>query len=82
MRIQRLLGLLWPAFIAACVLQLMVFALVDPLDILWAGAPIGWSRPGVYTAAFFAFWTICAASSAITALLSLPGADINRLPPA
>ena len=82
MWMRRLPAILWPAFMAACGLELVVFALVDPLDILLAGAPIGLSRPGVYTAAFFAFWAICAASSAITALLNLPGADVNRLPPA
>ena len=29
---QRLLWITWPAFIAACVLELIVFAVVDPLE--------------------------------------------------
>lgn len=59
----------WPAFLAACLLEALVFAVVDPLELHWAGAALGWSRGGVYTAAFFAFWAIAAVSGALTALL-------------
>jgi hypothetical protein len=59
----------WPAFLAACLLEALVFAVVDPLELHWAGAALGWSRGGVYTAAFFAFWVISSLSGALTALL-------------
>jgi hypothetical protein len=66
---RTLLGLGWPAFLAACLLEVAVFALVDPHDLQWAGRPLGWSRPGVYSAAFFVFWAVSAVGCALTALL-------------
>jgi len=54
----------WPAFMGACLLEVAVFALVDPLELSWGGGPLGWSRQAVYTVAFFAFWVTCTASSA------------------
>ncbi|MEJ7931907.1 hypothetical protein WG922_18190 [Ramlibacter sp. AN1015] len=60
----------WPAFLGACVLEMAVFALVDPLELSWAGGPLGWSRQAVYTAAFFVFWITCMLSSALCLLLA------------
>jgi hypothetical protein len=62
----------WPSFVAACMLEMLVFAAVDPLDIHWSANTPGWSRQGVYSAAFFSFWGICALSSAVTAFLARP----------
>ena len=70
----------WPAFLAACLLELLVFALVDPQDIHWSGHPLGLSRTGVYTAAFFAFWAVSAVASGLAALLGRSPADINGCP--
>ena len=74
---ERLMGIAWPAFLAACVLELLVFALVDPRELHWAGQALSWSRQGVYTAAFFAFWAIAAAACALTTLLRLAPAELN-----
>jgi hypothetical protein len=64
------LQILWPAFLMAGVLEILVFALVDPTDLHWlGGAPIDASRQAVYTLAFLAFWAVIAAAGAITALL-------------
>jgi hypothetical protein len=64
------LQILWPAFLMAGVLDILVFALVDPTDLHWlGGAPIDASRQAVYTLAFLAFWAVIAAAGAITALL-------------
>lgn len=59
----------WPAFLAACALQLLVFAVVDPLELHWGGHALGMSRQAVYTAAFFAFWAISAAACTVTVVL-------------
>lgn len=67
----------WPAFIAACLLELVVFALVDPQDLHWSGQPLGLSRLGVYSAAFFVFWSISALGCALTALLTRPAVDVD-----
>ena len=78
---RKIMSITWPAFLAACLLELLVFALVDPQDVhLPAQAP-GWSRQAVYTAAFFVFWLVCMASSALTALLEVPPAEVDRHPP-
>jgi hypothetical protein len=64
------LQILWPAFLMAGVLEVLVFALVDPSDMRWfGGAPIEASRQAIYTLAFLAFWAVIAAAGAITALL-------------
>ena len=72
MRVRRLLLIMWPAFLAAGLLTLLVFAMVDPQDLHWFGHPLALSRAGVYTLAFFAFWAIVAVASSMTALLASP----------
>jgi hypothetical protein len=64
------LQVLWPAFVAAAVLELLVFAHVDPADVhTLAGTPIELSRQAVYTLSFFGFWAVCAAACATSWLL-------------
>ena len=54
---ERLMWVLWPSFLAAGVMELFVFSLVDPADVHWmGGGDLGLSRTGVYTLAFFFFW--------------------------
>jgi hypothetical protein len=77
---QRLMGMVWPAFMAACVLELVVFAFADPLDLHFSGVPLGWSRQGVYTVAFFLFWAITFGACAFTTLLHLTPAEVNECP--
>jgi hypothetical protein len=61
------LQILWPAFVAAAVLELLVFAHVDPTDVhTLAGAPIELSRQAVYTLSFFGFWVVTAAAGAMS----------------
>ncbi len=75
----------WPAFLAACVLELVVFGMVDPQDLRWDGQPLGLSRIGVYSAAFFVFWAVSGVGCALTALLAPPakaGAAADRREPA
>jgi hypothetical protein len=73
----RLLWIAWPAFLAACALELLVFALVDPAELAWAGEPLRWSRQAVHTAAFFAFWAISLAACALATLLRVAPQDLN-----
>ena len=68
MRVRRLLLIMWPAFLAAGLLTMLVF----PQDLHWFGHPLALSRAGVYTLAFFAFWAIVAVASSMTALLASP----------
>ncbi|TMH32596.1 MAG: hypothetical protein E6H58_09865 [Betaproteobacteria bacterium] len=67
--------ILWPAFLMAGVLEMLVFAVVDPMSLHWFGAePIAWSRSAVYSVTFFIFWGVIALAGAITRLLESPAA--------
>ena len=77
---QRALQILWPAFMVAGVLEMLVFAVVDPADLHWFGGPsIGWSTQAVYTVTFLLFWALISTAGAMTALLSLEPDDVNPL---
>lgn len=75
---QRVMWIVWPAFLVAGVLEMLVFACVDPQDLHWMGLPIELSRQGVYTVSFFVFWAFTCASSALTVLLSKSPLEVNR----
>ena len=77
---QRIMWILWPAFLAACLFEVLIFALVDPRDLHWFGQPLAISAEGVYTLAFFIFWGVCMFASGLTALLSLSPAEVNHHP--
>jgi hypothetical protein len=70
--VRRWMAIIWPAFLSACALELMVFALVDPSNLHWRGEPVGLSTTGVYTLAFFMFWLAAVASSALTLAIGQP----------
>ena len=75
----RVLAILWPAFLMAGVLEMLVFALVDPGGLHWfGGSPLGWSASAVYTLAFFAFWWVIAIACALTQLLGQGAAELNQ----
>lgn len=77
-RIRRLAWILWPSFLLACVVEMLVFALVDPGDLHWCGEPLPLSRQGLYTVSFFVFWVLAMGSSALTALLAVSRRELNR----
>lgn len=77
---QRLMWIAWPAFLVACVLEVLVFAMVDPQDIHWFGQPIEFSRQGVYTVVFFVFWVVSMVASGLTTLLAKSPFEVNRCP--
>ncbi len=75
---ERLMWIAWPAFLVAAVLEMMVFAVLDPDTLSLFGESTGWSRPAVYTVTFLIFWVMMMASSALTTLLSMSPFEINR----
>ena len=68
----------WPAFLVAGVIEMLVFALVDPQSLHWFGQPLALSRDAVYTLAFFVFWLLTMVSSALTTLLAMSPFEVNR----
>lgn len=77
---KRLMWIVWPAFLMAGVLEMLVFAVVDPQDLHWFGQPLGLSRQGVYTVAFFAFWAVAMVSGGLTTLLAMSSFELNQHP--
>ena len=63
----HLAQILWPAFVIAGVIEMVVFAMVDPTGLTisgWAPDP-----RTVYSLAFFVFWGLVAMASGITHLM-------------
>lgn len=80
MRAQRWMWIAWPAFLVAGVIEMLVFAFVDPQDLHWFGHDLSLSRQAIYTLAFFAFWALTMLSSALTNLLGESPLEVNRSP--
>ncbi len=69
----RAATVLWPAFLMAGVMEMFVFALVDPSDLRWfGGEAIAMSRQAIYTLTFLIFWAMISAAAATTAWLAAP----------
>jgi hypothetical protein len=77
---QRLMWIAWPAFLMAAVLEMVVFAFVDPGELHWRGQPLEAPRMAVYTVAFFFFWAVTMASGFLTTMLSMSPFEVNRCP--
>ncbi len=86
----RWLQILWPSFLMAGLMEILVFAMVDPADVRWRGAgSVVMSTSTVYSLAFLAFWAVIAAAAAMALYLAgatgpVAGATLHRrdsLPP-
>jgi hypothetical protein len=76
---MHLMAILWPSFLMAGVLEMLVFALVDPAGLRWMGGELlHLSSNAVYTLAFFVFWGVIATAGLLTRLLAGDPAHINR----
>ncbi len=69
--------ILWPSFMAACLLEALVFALIDPSELHWPGQQSEPTRQSVYSVAFFLFWIICMACSAAVLWLEKSSSSLN-----
>jgi len=69
---QRVMWIAWPAFLVAGVLEMLVFAVLDPMDVPWLTESFQMSRMGLYTLAFFVFWMVTAVASAMSVFLAYP----------
>jgi hypothetical protein len=71
------MGILWPAFLMAGVVEMVVFAMVDPQDLHGVGgAPLALSASAIYSLAFFFFWAAFVLAGIMMALLMrTPAAD-------
>lgn len=75
---RRMLVALWPAFLMAGVLEMLVFAVVDPAEMRWFGGElIGWPPQAVYTVTFLIFWAVMSTATGLTALLLATADEVN-----
>ena len=74
---HRWMSALWAAFLSAAVLEMVVFALVDPQNLRWFGGDtLDLSPRAVYTLAFFVFWIVISLGAGLAILLcSRPAED-------
>ena len=73
-----LMWILWPSFLCAGVGSAIVFALVDPHDILVFNT-LHFSREVVYTVGFFIFWLATGLSSALTLFMAPARSWVKKL---
>ena len=78
MLIRRLMWIAWPAFLSAGVIEMLLFAVLDPQNLQWFGQPLPLSREAIYTLAFFVIWVLTMISSALTVLLTMSSFEVNR----
>lgn len=80
-RVRRFsMAVAWASFLAAGVLEALVFAVVDPRDLRWFGAaPVELSVQAVYTVSFLIFWGVTALGASL-ALLLVTQPDEGRPP--
>src|SRR3546814_8126686 len=70
--------ILWPSFLVGAATSAAVFAMVDPLDIVFFGSLQAASRQQVYAGGFFLFWLMAALSSALSLHLAPKGPLVDR----
>ncbi len=76
---RRAASIVWPAFLVAAVLEIAVFALVDPDQLrLLVEPPLALSATTIYSLAFFGFWLVVASACALTVLLERSADELNR----
>lgn len=81
MEARRGMAIGWSSFLAACVLEFLVFACLDPGEMHWFGEPLAWSRQTIYAVSFFGFWAVTLLSSALAVLLTMGGGELNAAQP-
>ena len=70
---KKAMVILWPAFLAAGVAEILFFTMFDPSEF-------GAGRMAAYSAGFFLFWLLAAGSSALTCFLQRSAEEVNRCP--
>jgi hypothetical protein len=68
--IQKISRVLWPAFLTACMMEFVVFAAVDPMDVQLVKRNHDLSAYAVYGIGFLAFWLIGIIGSWLTLTLT------------
>jgi hypothetical protein len=63
---KMIIWVLWPAFAAAGIAELVFFTLIDPQQLFLLGQPIEVSPMAAYSIGFLLFWLVCTGASLMT----------------
>lgn len=78
---RSLASVAWPGFLSAALLEIAVFAFVDPQALRTLdGGEILLSDTAVYSLAFLLFWIIASAGGVLTLLLHSSAQAVNARP--
>lgn len=75
---KHIIWILWPAFIAAGIAEVVFFTIVDPKQLYLLGQPIELPAIATYSIGFIALWVMCIGSSLMTYFM-LPQSIKNAL---
>lgn len=78
---RRCMCVLWPSFLAAGILEMVVFAFVSPSDLSFGHRHFDANPAAIYSIAFFVFWVVSALSSVLTVTLSMGREELNNARP-
>jgi hypothetical protein len=77
---RKAIWILWPSFIIGGVAGTAFFAFFDPAILHLFEKAVGVGHLAIYSTAFFVFWFLAAASSALTCFLQRSAQELNRCP--
>jgi len=63
---KHVIWILWPAFIAAGIAEVVFFTVIDPKQLYLLGQPVELAALTTYSIGFFLFWVLCIGSSLMT----------------
>lgn len=66
---KQVIWVLWPAFIAAGIAEIVFFTLIDPRQLYLLGQPVDVSATATYSIGFLLFWLLCVGSSLMSYLM-------------
>jgi len=72
MKLHRFFLIAWPSALGAALMEMLVFSVLDPMDIPSVEHAMGVSSQGVYTMAFFVFWAAISFACTLTLFLAQP----------
>lgn len=75
MKLHRFFLIAWPSALGAALMEMLVFSVLDPMEIPNIEYAMGLSAQGVYTVAFFIFWIAMSFACTLTLFLAQPMAS-------
>jgi hypothetical protein len=72
MKFHRFFLIAWPSALGAALMEMLVFAVLDPMDIPSVEHAMGATTQGVYSMAFFIFWATISFACTLTLFLAQP----------